>query len=173
MNKEQKNEEVDRIRDLLSDAQLVVLTEYSGLDVSSMVELRRALRQSDASYRIMKNTLAKLATADTGMEVLRPYFVGPIGVASTHNDPAACAKALLGFVKDHNALKIKAGFLGGKFVEPGGVEALSKLPGRDDMRAMLLGALNGVARSFVSVLAAGPRSFVGVLDARRRQLDDE
>ena len=126
MNRAEKSEQVEEIREILDGTQLVVLTEYSGLDVSSMVELRNGLRGINAGYRIMKNTLAKIATEGTALEELNPHFKGPIGVAYTKDDAAATAKLLVNFQKEHEKLEIKAGFLsGGKILDTAALEALS------------------------------------------------
>ena len=174
MNRQEKIDEIQRIQELLDGAQLVVLTEYSGLAVSEMVELRQELRKVTGRYRIVKNTLAQLATKDSGFEGLNEHFKGPIAVAFTTEDAAGVAKALVSFQKTHPKLNIKAGLLpGGAVLDNKGVEALSTLPGKDQLRAMLLGTLAGVPRTFVSLMAAPARNFVGVLEARRRQLSGE
>lgn len=174
MNRQEKIDEIQRIQELLDGAQLVVLTEYSGLDVAEMVELRQELRKVTGRYRIVKNTLAQLATKESDFEGLKEHFRGPVAMAFTADDPAGTAKALVAFKKAHPKLLIKAGVLpGGKVLNADGVEALSKLPSKDHLRGMLLGALGGVPRSFVSLMAAPARNFVGVLEARRRQLAGE
>ncbi len=172
MNRQQKTDEVDEITRLLDGAQLVVLTEYAGLDVASMVELRSSLRKADTAYRVLKNSLAKRATVETDLEQLNPHFKGPIGVVVSKEDPAAAAKALMDFAKSHDALKITAGILAGKVLDASAIDALSKLPSKDGLRAMLLGAMQGVPRNMVTVLAAVPRDFVGVLAARQRSLEE-
>ena len=173
MNRMEKTQEVEDLKVLFGDAQLTVLTEYSGLDVAAMTSLRRTLRQVETGYRVVKNTLARLATAETDNEVLHPHFTGPLGVAFANEDPAAAAKALTEFAKDHDEFNIRAGVLsGGKILEVKEIEALAKLPGKDQLRAMLLGALSGAPRQFVTVLTAPSRDFVGVLAARQRQLEE-
>jgi large subunit ribosomal protein L10 len=173
MNRQEKVEQVDSIRELLDGCQLVVLAKYSGVDVANMFALRNQLREANGGFRVMKNSLAKLAVSGTGMEKLQPFFRGPVGVAYTSEDPAATAKVLVEFAKTHEPFEIRAGFLeGGNVLDDAGVVALSKLPGRDQLRGMLLGVLKGAPRNLVSVLAGVPRSFVGVLDARRRKLEE-
>lgn len=174
MNRTEKEQKIDEIRGLLDGAQLVVLAKYAGLSVEKMVTLRRGLRQAGGHFRVMKNTLAKLATAQTDFENLHPSFVGPLGVAYTHTDPSAVAKVLVDFKKDNPLLELKAAALvGGKILDEVGIESLSKLPGRDQLRSQFVGVLMGVPRKFVGLLAAVPRDFVGVLEARRRQLAGE
>lgn len=174
MNRLEKSQQVDELKELFGELQLLVLTKYSGLDVASMVELRSELRKVDGGYRVVKNTLAKLANAGTEREALDPHFTGPIGVAFAKDDPAATAKVLTTFVRSHPKMEIRAGILaGGQILDAAAVDALGKLPGRDQLRAMLLGALVGVPRNFLSVCTAAQRSLVGVLAARRKQLAGE
>ena len=174
MNRQEKTEQVEELRNLFGGAQLAVLTKFDGLDVSAMVTLRSELRKVAAGYRVVKNTLAKIATKDTELEVLHPHFKGPVGVAFTGEDSAATAKVITQFAKDHPKLEIQAGLLvGGKILESKDIEALAKLPGKDQLRAMLLSALNAAPRNFLGVLTAAPRNFVGVLEARRRSLAGE
>lgn len=173
MNRIEKTQEVEDLKVLFGDAQLTVLTEYIGLNVESMTSLRSSLRKVETGYRVVKNTLARRATVDTDSEALNEHFTGPVGVAFASEDPAAAAKALTEFAKDHDEFKIRAGVLsGGKVLTLQQIEALAKLPSKDQLRAMLLGALSGVPRSFVTVLAAPSRDFVGVLAARQRQLEE-
>ena len=173
MNRIEKTQEVEDLKVLFGDAQLTVLTEYTGLDVPAMTALRRSLRQVETGYRVVKNTLTRLATVDTDSEVLHPHLNGPLGVAFANEDPAAAAKALTEFAKENDGFNIRAGVLtGGRLLELKEIEALAKLPSKDQLRAMLLGALSGVPRQFVTVLSAPSRDFVGVLAARQRQLEE-
>ncbi len=174
MNRQEKGEAVESIRELLNGAQLIVLAEYSGLDVSSMVELRQAVKKSNGNFRIVKNTLAKLATAETDFEPLNPHLKGPLGMAVTNEDVAATAKALVAFKKANPKFEIKAGVMaGGELLDAAGIETLSKLPGKDELRSMLLSTMNGVATKMVRLVSAVPRDMVGVLEARRRSLAGE
>jgi large subunit ribosomal protein L10 len=174
MNRQEKAQQVEGFRTLLDGNQLVILTEYAGLDVSAMVALRSELRKVNAGYKVMKNTLAKRATEGTDMTALHPHFKGPVGVCFTKEDPAAAAKVLVNFQKEHEKLELKSGYLpGGKLLDPKGINALSKLPGKDELRAKLVGLFVAVPRNFVSLTAAIPRNFVGVIAARQRQLEGE
>ncbi|MCB9732246.1 MAG: 50S ribosomal protein L10 [Deltaproteobacteria bacterium] len=174
MNRQEKAEEIDRIKGLLDGAQFVVLAEYSGLEVNEMVELRQELRKVQGRVRIVKNTLAKIATSGGNFEALQPHFKGPLAMAFTLDEAPGTATALVAFQKGHPKFKITAGCLsGGGAVDAKGVDAISKLPGKDQLRAMLLGTLAGVPRNMVSLLSAPARNFVGVLEARRRQLAGE
>lgn len=174
MNRQEKSQQVEALRELFDGAQLAILTHYTGLDVASMVELRSELRKNQAGYRVVKNTLAKWATADTELEALHAHFSGPVGVVVTKEDAAAAAKVVTKFAEGHPALKIKAGVLsGGTLLDADGIEQLAKLPGKDELRAQLLRTLNGVGEKLVRVLSAPSRDLVGVLEARRRELAEQ
>jgi large subunit ribosomal protein L10 len=174
MNRQEKDQQVNELTELFDGVQLVVLTKYAGLDVASMVALRTQLRGAQGGYRVVKNTLAKLALKDHEGSALNDFFAGPVGVAYTKEDAAATAKVVTKFAKDNPTLEITAGILpGGQVLDAKGIDALAKLPGKDELRAKLLGALSGVPRNFLGVLNATPRNFVGVLEARRAQLAGE
>lgn len=174
MNRLQKTQQVEELKELFGELQLMVLTKYSGLDVASMVELRTELRKVSGGYRVVKNTLAKLANADTERDKLDPFFKGPIGIAFSSADPAATAKVLTTFARMHPKMEIRAGLLaGGTMLDAAAVDALGKLPGKDQLRAMLLGTLTGVPRNFLGVCSAAARGLVGVLEARRKSLAED
>jgi large subunit ribosomal protein L10 len=174
MDRQQKSEQVEALRGVFGDTQLMVLTNFSGLNVESMVELRAKLRQAGSGYRVVKNTLARLALADTHETVSPDFFTGPVGVAYSNEEPSAAAKVVSDFIKDHPKLEVSVGFLAdGKVIDASQIEALGKLPGKDQLRAQLLGTISGVPRNFLGVLNATPRNFVGVLEARRQSLEGE
>ena len=173
MNRVEKSEQVEDLKALFGDVQLMVLTKYIGLNVSEMTTLRRSLRQANAGIKVVKNTLARLATEGTDLEGLNEHFTGPIAVAYSKEDAAATAKAVSDFAKDHPKLEITTAYMpGGKLLGPSEVEALAKLPGKDQLRAKLLGAFQAVPRSLVTLLSAPQRDLVGVLSARSRQLEE-
>lgn len=172
MNRQQKSQEVEDLKALFGDAQLMVLTEFSGLDVEQITVLRRSLRQAQAGYRVVKNTLARRALADTDLEPLTEHLTGPVAVAFSNEDPAATAKALTEFSKDNPELELKIGLMaGGKILSADDVVALGKLPGKDQLRGMLLGTFTAVPRNFLGVLQGAQRDFFGVLQARGRELE--
>ena len=172
MNRQEKTQQVDELRGLFDGTQLAIITKYDGVVVPNMVEFRAELRKNQSGYRVVKNSLARLATKDTDLEGLHPHFKGPVGVAYTKQDPAATAKIVTAFVKANPKMEIRAGVLaGGTVLDAAGVEALSKLPGKDELRGMLLGTLTGVPRNLLSVFTAAQCGLVGVLAARQKQLE--
>ena len=174
MNRQEKTQQVNELSELFDGVQLLVLTDYSGVNVANMVEFRSRIRESQGGYRIVKNTLARLAMKDAEGASLMDGLTGPVGVAYTREDAAATAKVITEFAKDHPELEITAGLMaGGTMLDPKAVEALGKLPSKDVLRAKLLGAMSGVSQNFLRVLTAPSRDLVGVLEARRNALAGE
>lgn len=165
MRRTEKEATVAELREKFQDAQAAILTEYRGLTVAQANQLRRTLEKEEAVYRVVKNTLARLAVEGTDFEVLKDDFTGPTSVTFAYGDSAAIAKALAEFAKANPALVIRSGALGGKLLSTADVQALSKLPSREELLGQLVGVLAGPLRSFVGVLAGVPRSFVQVLNA--------
>jgi len=161
----EKEKVVKVLQEKFSEAETVVLTDYRGLDTTAMNELRRQLREVSVEYRVVKNTLMLRASEGNDVGLLKDYFAGPSAVALSYEDPVAPAKVLVKFGKDHTALEIKAGVLGGKVVDVEDIKQLARLPSREDLLSQLLSVFNGPARSFVTVLSAVPRDFLGVLNA--------
>lgn len=173
MNRLQKQQRVDRLREEIANAQGMIVASYVGLSVSETQELRAEVRKAGASLRVVKNTLARLSIAGTDMAVIHDHLVGPSMLAFAE-DPVAPAKALVEFAKESkDRLVIKAGVLGGKLLTEQEVVALSKLPSIDEMRAKLLGTLNAPAQTFVRMLNAPAQSFATVLKARMDKLEEE
>jgi large subunit ribosomal protein L10 len=145
------------------------LTDYKGLDVAAINDLRRKLRESDIEYQVVKNTLLARAAEDTEVALIKDHFKGPSAVAISYDDPVAPAKVLTQFAKDNGKLEIKVGVLNGKVLDAQAIKALALLPSREVMLAQLLATLNAVPTSFVRVLAEVPRSLLNVLTALKDQ----
>lgn len=164
---------VDRLRDALAEAPAVIVADFKGLDVEKTNELRSRFRAAGVSYEVVKNTLVKRAVADTPKDSMAPLFKGNSAIAFHAEDPAAPAKVLRDFVKDHkDALTLKGGWLDGEILDEAGVMALANLPGKDELRGRMLSVLIGVPTKFVRTLIAGPTEFVRVLQARKMQLEE-
>lgn len=165
MNRSEKESTVAELREKFQNTQAAILTEYRGITVAQSNQLRRELEQEGANFRVVKNSLARRAIADSEYACLDEHFVGPIAVTFTDQDPAAAAKVIAKFAKAHDPFVVKAGALGGRLLSAGDVEALSKLPGIQEMRGQLVGVMAGPLRGLVTVLSGVPRSFVQVLGA--------
>lgn len=169
MKLEAKQIITEDLHDRFARSAIIVLTDYKGLDVTSINDLRRKLREANIEYQVVKNTLLVRAAEDTEVALIKDHFKGPSAVAISYDDPVAPAKVLTQFAKDNDKLEIKVGVLNGKVLDAQAIKALALLPSREVMLAQLLATLNAVPSSFVRVLAEVPRSMVNVLTAIKDQ----
>jgi large subunit ribosomal protein L10 len=146
------------------DSSAAVLTEYRGLTVAELKELRRSL-QGNATYVVVKNTLSKIAAREAGVEALDDLMTGPSAIAFVSGDPVAVAKGLRDFNKDHPLLVIKGGVLDGAPLSADDIKKLANLESREVLLAKLAGGLNMPATQFASVLMAPVRQLAQVLGA--------
>ena len=165
MKRLEKEEKVESLSKALSDAKLLCLGEFQGLNVQEITSLRQALRGAHAEFHVVKNTLAKRALHETPLEVLEKHFSGPTAIAFSSDDPVEPAKVLIRFSKDNPKLKLKAGLLEGRILSAEGIEELSKLPSREILLASLLGTLKSPPTALVNVLSGVMRKFLWVLRA--------
>ncbi len=166
LNIEQKKAVVAEVAEQFKAAQAAVLAEYRGLSVAQMTELRKKARQSQVYLRVVKNTLAERAVEGSTFEVLREQFSGPLALAIS-KDPVAVAKLLSEFAKDNEPLKIRIGAMSGKLMSLDQVQALAKLPSREQLLATLVGTLQAPITKFVRTLNEVPAKFVRTLAAVR------
>ena len=163
---------VAELHEKLQRASAAILTDFRGLKVSEMTNLRDALAAEAVEYQVVKNTLMRLASRDTSAAVLEPHLKDTCAVAIGYGDPAIPAKIIKKFSKTNEKLKIKAGALGLRLLDADQVAALADLPPRKELLAKLLGTLNAVPTRMVTVLSAVPRALVGVLAAVQRQKEE-
>jgi len=161
----EKKQIVDQLRVRFEKSIIVILTDYKGLDVASMNALRRKLREANAEYYVVKNSLLALASEDNDVKLIKEQFKGPSAIALSHNDPVAPAKVLTDFAKENKSFEVKVGVLNGKIVDTNGIKALSSLPSREVLLAQVLAVMNAVPTSLVTALSDVPRRFINVLQA--------
>lgn len=150
----EKVQAVTDIRERLEDARAVFLTEYRGLSVSAVQELRSALRDAGAEYKVVKMTLAKLAAGDAGVEGIDEYLEGPTALAFAKTDPVAAAKALKEFSQAHDVFVLKAGYLSGNILSPEEISNLAEIEPREVLLAKIAGAAKAPLYNFASMLAS-------------------
>lgn len=165
MPTQEKIESVEELKGRLNGVRTVLLTEYRGLTVAQLSDLRKQLRSVSAEYKVIKNRLARLALSPDLVE-MKGLLKGPTGMIIAKDDPVAVAKALHTFAKANQALVIKAGYIEGRVLQPDGLKALADLPSREALRAQLVGVLTGPLTQLVSLLRAPQRELVYVLSER-------
>lgn len=166
MPTQEKVEAVEELKTRLRGAKTVVLTEYRGLTVQQLGDLRKQLRGVSAQYKVVKNRLARLAVSSTDLAALSPHLTGPTALVVSREDAVAVAKALTTFTRANQALTIKAGYVDGQAVDAAGLKALADLPSRDALRAQLVAALQGPLAGLVGLLTAPQRELAYILAQR-------
>ncbi len=164
MDRLQKKQNVEMLNKYLTEAEVVVLTHYSGLTVQQMTNLRKRATKAGASFLVVKNKLAKIAAEGTVYSELAKRFVGPTAIAFS-SDPVAAAKVVVEFAKDNEKLIILGGSILGQEMNPARVESLAKLPSLDELRARLVGIISTPAQRIAGVLKAPARQVAGVINA--------
>lgn len=153
MTREQKEAEVIALGERFANDEVVVVAEYAGLTVKDLEAFRGELRAEGASFKVTKNTLAKIAIKGTKFEAIEDMFAGPIGIA-TSQDPVAAARVAQKFAKGNEKFKIIGGALGEKVLDAQGIEALAKMPSLDEVRATIAGLIMAPATNIAAAIAA-------------------
>jgi len=166
---EDKKTIVEELHEKFSKSKLVIVTDYKGLDVARMNDLRGRLDEADIDYRVAKNSLLTRASEGTDAAQIADSFKGPNAVAFSYGDPVAPAKVLTEFAKDNDDLEIKIGILDGSILDTEGIKALSSLPSREILLSQLLSTMIGVPTALVRALSDVPRRLLNVLEAVNTQ----
>jgi large subunit ribosomal protein L10 len=164
----EKATSIAELREKLGSARSAVLTDFRGLSVADLTELRTLLRKSAVEYAVVKNTLAKIAVKDTNLAGLSAYLEGPTAIAISRADPVAASKVLSTWGKTRPTFTVKGGMVEGKIVGPAEIAALGTLPPREVLLARMAGAFQAPMQGLVQVLAATIRSLAVVLDQVRQ-----
>ena len=157
MPTEAKRESVAELREVLSNSRTLIVSEYRGLTVKEIAEIRRALRKQDVTYRIVKNRLMKIAASDTVGEALSPLLTGPTAIAFGA-DESATAKAVIDATRPYRVVTITGGVLGDRAISADGVRSLASLPSRDVLLGQLAGGMQAPVATLAGLLAANIRN---------------
>jgi large subunit ribosomal protein L10 len=172
MPKPEKTAAVEEIRSKLDDADAAVLTEYRGLSVRALAELRGSLRPANTEYKVFKNRLARRAAEEAGLDDLLPLLEGPVAIAFVHGDAVPAAKALRDFGRTNPELVVKGGLLGPRLITAAELTALADIPPREQLLAMLAGGFQapltkaaGLFQAFTRNFAYGVRALIDEREA--------
>jgi large subunit ribosomal protein L10 len=174
LSRQQKETQLEALRADLARANSTLAVDYRGLSVAQSQDLRRRLRQAcegQVSYRVAKNTLLRRVVAETSFEGLGAFLRGPTAIAIAFEDPAALAKALVDFAKDHEKLQIKGGVVEGEAVDADQIRRLAALPSKRELRAQLAGTLQAPLRNLAGALHALLGNLRNALEQRQQQLE--
>ncbi len=163
---------VDEVRERLSSSEAALLTEYRGLNVALMAQLRRSLREAGGEYKIYKNNLVRFAASDLGLDI-DELLTGPTAIAFVSGDPVNVAKALRDFARTNPALVVKGALLDQKLLDADQTRALADVAPRDELLARLAGAMAAPMQQFAGLLRALPRSFAYGLKALIDQKEEK
>ena len=166
MNKEQKAQVIKEFLGIFGEPG-VYLMDFKGLNVAEITELRSKLRAANVSMRVVKNTLAKRALKEAGIEGLSDFFIGPTSFVWSNQDSIMPARQLVEFLKKYKKGTIKAGLVDGIIIKDSEIETISKLPNKQELYAKLAASLNSPIGKLAMVLNAVPQKFVRIVDALR------
>lgn len=170
-SRQKRSDEIQALKTLFEGVQGGVVTDYRGLNVEQISDLRRRFRERGVGYKVVKNTLTRIAVEGTQYNDLINILTGPTGIAFTKGDPIAPAQVAVEFSKDHEALEVKGGFMEGQVLSEKEVREVSKLSGVKELKAQFLATLNGPAQKLLGVLNAAPQKFLGVLMAQAQKME--
>jgi len=165
-----KTEKVEEIKEVIAKAKVAIVSDYRGLSVADITNLRRRLQKEDGDYTVVKNTLAKLAIKDTKFEGLEEFLKGPSAIAFGFGDEVAPAKVILKYLKEAKKTnEVKGGVLDGKVITAKEVRAISDLPTKPELIAKIMGSLSSPAQGLTNTLNGVARALVIAMEEVRKQ----
>lgn len=163
---------VEELTNKFQNAKTAILTDYCGLDVGQVTELRAELREAGVDYKVVKNTLASLAAKNAEQEEVDEYLTGPTAIAFSEEDPVAPAKVLSEFAEEYEELEIKAGVLKGKLISLEQVNSLADIPPKEQLIAQLLSNMKAPINGLVNALNDPVQSLTHVLNAIKEEKEE-
>lgn len=169
MTRADKTKLVEGIREKFLKADAAFLTEYQGIQATKMSDFRRGLKEASVEFKVVRNTLARLAVDGTDAAHMKELFKGPVAMVFSYGDAAGAAKKLTEFAKDNPKLKVLAGTLGAKPITMEEIKGLAELPSREVLLAKMLGSMTSPVSGLVGVLSGVPRKLLYALNAIQGQ----
>ena len=166
MERVEKQEQIDFLKGVFGNAESIVLASVQGLDAAQVSSLRRKLHEAGVGFKVIKNKLARIAADSTPVKALFEDFANSTAIAWSDTDAVAPAKILVNYQKDLEKFEIKAGYNAGMRLDLVKVKAFAALPGLEELRAQLLGALNAVPAKLLAQINAPAQHVVGVVQAK-------
>lgn len=170
LNRTEKEQVISELHEKMAKVKIAIVAEPKGLDVATVNDLRKKLRDSKVEYRVIKNSLAARAAKGTSVEKVADKFVGPTALVMSYDDVIAPAKVLADFMKDRENFAIRTAVVEGKLVDAKGIQALAKMPGLLELRGQIAAMIAQPATKLARTLAAPGQQLALVLAARRDQL---
>jgi len=165
LTRAKKAEIVKSLREKFMNSEGIFVTSFKGFTAAESNEIRKLIREKGGEFKVVKNTLIRLASKDTPAQPVNDYIEGPTALVIAYQDPVEIAKVLNKFIKDHPSLKLRGFVIKGKGFEGEAIEELVKLPPREVLLSQVLGTLQAPIANFIGVLSAIIRNFLYVLKA--------
>jgi len=165
ISRAKKEELIAQYVERLNDSEAIIITDYRGLSVPEIQELRAEIRKAEGGFAVVKNTLARRALEEAGLPISDEMLVGPIGIGFCRQNITGVAKAVTDYAKKNETLAVKGGVMGDKIIDEAAIKSLASLPSIEILQARLLGLINAPASQLVGVVAGGVRQLVNVVNA--------
>ncbi len=169
----EKAEIIEKLHERAKGATIAIVTNFKGMNVESMQNLRKKVKEQNIHFQVVKNTLARIALKDTPHEILRDHFKDCCAIAFGYDDPVVAAKVLVEYTKTEKNFEVRFGSYEGQFLDASKIEALSKLPGKNELLAQLLGLLNAPATNLVCLLSNLLRGLLYALNGIKEKKEKE
>lgn len=160
-----KEELIEEYVKRLNDSEAIIITDYRGLTVPEMQELRAEIRKAEGSFAVVKNTLTRRALEEAGLPIADEMLFGPVGIGFCRQNITGVAKAVTDYAKKNETLVVKGGVMGDQIMDEAAIKNLASLPSIEVLRAQLLGLISAPASQLAGVVAGGVRQLVNVLNA--------
>lgn len=169
LRKQEKEQIINDLKEEFTKAKAVVFTDYRGMTVAELSELRKSLHEGNFDYKVVKNTLAKIASKGTPVSIAKDSFIGPVGIAISYDDPVLTIKKILEYSKKNDKLKVNAGVIEGTLCASYELKSVAEIPSRPILLSMLVGVLQSPLNKMVYALNATLSKFKYLLEALKTE----